>query len=224
MRSPRRWWRSSAQLDRCYRLTHGESGDLIRRSLAVLTTLLVALSGLSACGDSTTTDSAPVGGAKSSTPSEAPPTITDDPLTWVPPEPQRPRDVKSKAGAIALASYAPLVTYYAVGTGKADELTKIADAKLCKVCRLVSRNIVKLTDAKAVELRKGPVRTSNAKVTNVDGDFMTVTLDVVYPAGGYFNPETGERYKALDRVESDAVFNVRWVDDRWLLLDYETNG
>lgn len=193
------------------------------RRTVMLVMLLAALWSVASCsGESTTTESGPIGGGPiASSADDTTAKVSDDPLDWVPSEPVRPRDEKTRQGAIAFASYVPLVSYYALGTGNANALTKIADRSTCQVCRTVSQNVVKLTNAKAIEVRNAPLTVDGAKVTNVDGDFFTVAFDVTYPSGGYVNPKTGHIYERLDRSDRRGVANLRWVDDGWQLLDYE---
>lgn len=143
-------------------------------------------------------------------------------LDLVPPEPERPADARTKAGAIAFSDYVFKAIYYAYGTGDPTPITDIADTATCRGCKTPINNATVGGDNGRLLLGTQPVKTSGAKVTNVDGEIATVRLTVDYPQMVLVVRDTkqaeGDRIKA---VEEPTTVNLRWQDGAWVLLDFQ---
>jgi hypothetical protein len=170
---------------------------------------------LTACGSSS-------GGALpklSATPS-ATKTTTGTLLDNVPTsKPARPKDVKSKAGAVKFGSYVFDVVFYTLATNDSDALVSIADKSLCTVCTGLKKSIGQRPDEVQVSADKH--RVAGGKVTATSGDFYTVRQKVTFPKGSQINKTTGKVRKSLNAATLTENVNMQWRKGAWVLLDYK---
>lgn len=192
----------------------------MRRAIIAVVAAVV----LAGCADTPEDKKVEVGG-KSSEPTPTPTATkssTGTLLDLVPPEPQRPADARTKAGAIAFSDYVFKSIYYAYGTADPTPITDIADTAICSGCKTPVNNATTAGDNGRLLLGTQPVTTSDAKVTNVDGDIATVRLTVDYPQMVLVVADTkqaeGDRIKA---VTEPTTVNLRWQGGKWVLLDFQ---
>ena len=133
--------------------------------------------------------------------------------------PERPKDVRSKAGAITFSDYSVDMIFYALATNDVDALYGIADRQLCRACKQVQDGIEKRGNR--VQVGKGAPEVSGPKLTSHEGEFYTVRQRVKLPEGAVIDPKTGKEYSQLDGLTQVMNVNVRWVKDAWVLLDYK---
>jgi hypothetical protein len=183
--------------------------------LRVLVLAAVLAFTLAACGSSS-------GGALpklSATPS-ATKTTTGTLLDNVPTsKPARPKDVKSKAGAVKFGTYVFDVVFYTLATNDSDALVSIADKSLCTVCASVVKSTAKHPNEVQVSADKH--RVAGGRVTATSGDFYTVRQRVTFPKGSQINKSTGKVTDSLDAATLTENINMQWRKGAWVLLDYK---
>jgi hypothetical protein len=132
--------------------------------------------------------------------------------------PERPKDVRSKTGAIAFSSYVADMMFYVLGTNDVDALYGIADRKLCRKCASMQKTVEKRGEK--VQVGNTPLKVSDAKVIFTEGEFYTVRQRVQFPTGATISSKTGKEVEKLDDKFENMNINIRWVKDAWVLLDY----
>lgn len=133
--------------------------------------------------------------------------------------PERPKDVRSEAGAFSFSGYSLDMIFYAIATSDVDALYGIADRNLCRACKQVQDGIEK-RDGRVQVGRSSP-EASDPKLTSHEGEFYTVRQRVKIPKGAVIDPKTGKEYSQLKGLTQVMNVNVRWVKDAWVLLDYK---
>lgn len=133
--------------------------------------------------------------------------------------PERPKDVRSKAGAFAFSSYVAEVTFYVLATNDIDALYGIADRELCRTCKNVQTAIADRGDK--VQVGATPAEVLSAKLLSQEGGYYTVRQRVEVPDGATINSKTGKELSTLKGRVQQMNVNIHWRNGGWILLDYK---
>lgn len=133
--------------------------------------------------------------------------------------PDRPKDVKSKAGAFAFGDYAADLVFYVLSTNDVDALTDVADGQLCTTCTNLRNSIEKRSDR--IQVGEGKHTVSRPELVFHEGAYYTVSQTVRFPSGAEVDRKTGKVFEKLDAQTQEMTVNMQWRKDTWVLLDYK---
>lgn len=187
-------------------------GGATVKSRVLLLTAAVMLS-MTACGGSDKDAGPPKVATSSATPKPTTGTLLDN-VPAAPPE--RPKDVRSKAGAIDFAEFVVDTYFYVLATNDISPLS-IADANLCTECKEMRTSIEKRADR--VWIGDEPHKISGARVDFEEGAFYTVRQKVHFSTGGEVDKYTGKLLGKLDASNDNTGVKLEWRGDKWVLLD-----
>jgi hypothetical protein len=182
-------------------------------ALAALVTLAAA-----GCGGGSATAGNP---EPTLTISSAPADGEQDAPVQLPAEPQRPRDVESRAGAKAFASFAVETIWYAASTHDTQALLALDANGTCSSCRELDRKLDRDTWQVPVAADRAPAEVRRAELTAVDGRVRLLGVLFDNPplkeiaAGG----EVVERLPGRKRQYVDV--GLTWQQGQWVLNDYK---
>jgi hypothetical protein len=153
--------------------------------------------------------------------SSAPADGEQDAPVKLPAEPQRPRDVESRAGAKAFASFAVETIWYAASTHDTQALLALDANGTCSSCRELDRKLDRDTWQVPVAGHRSPAEVRRADLTAVDGRVRLLGVVFDNPplkeiaAGG----EVVERLPGRKRQYVDV--GLTWQQGQWVLNDYK---
>jgi Family of unknown function (DUF6318) len=182
-------------------------------ALAALVALAVA-----GCGGGSATAGDP---RPTLTISSAPADGEQDAPVKLPAEPQRPRDVESRAGAEAFASFAVETIWYAASTHDTQALLALDANGTCSSCRELDRKLDRDSWQVPVAGDREPAEVRRADLTAVDGRVRLLGVVFDNPplkeiaAGG----RVVERLPGRKRQYVDV--GLTWQQGQWVLNDYK---
>lgn len=178
----------------------------------LLTIALVAGLLLSGCGSD---DKKPLPPLPSSTPTAKPSTGTLlDKVPQSPPE--RPKDVKSEAGAKAFAIYVPKVLSYTIASGDLEPLVN-ASAGSCKACLEV---VTETKGRDTLQVSDAATKPSDTTIVKENDDAYEMSQTYPFPDSSIINRKTGDLINESRGVVYDMKLTVKWTADSWRVAEY----
>jgi hypothetical protein len=153
--------------------------------------------------------------------SSAPADGEQAPPVQLPTEPQRPRDVESRAGARAFAGYVVETIWYAASTHDTQALLALDANGTCSSCRELDRKLDRDSWQVPVARDRDPAEVRRAELTAVDGRVRLLGVVFDNPplkeiaAGG----KVVQRLPGRKRQYVDV--GLTWQQGRWVLNDYK---
>ena len=153
--------------------------------------------------------------------SSAPADGEQDAPVKLPAEPERPRDVESRAGAEAFASFAVETIWYAASTHDTQALLALDANGTCSSCRELDRKLDRDTWQVPVADNRAPAEVRRAELTAVDGRvrllgvvFDNPPLKEIAPGGEVVERLPGRKGQYVD-------VGLTWQQGQWVLNDYK---
>lgn len=132
--------------------------------------------------------------------------------------PERPKDVRSEAGALAFGAYVGDMIGYTLATSDTLALFNIADRAACKACKQVQAGVVERGDK--VQVGPEPFRVTDGELGSEEGSLYTVRQRLHHPEGANVDSKTGKEYSKLEQGVEDMTLEIEWREKAWILLDY----
>ena len=172
---------------------------------------------MTACGGSDTGGDPPKASATPSPTRSMTGTLLDN-VPTAPPE--RPKDVRSEAGAVAFSAYVGDMIGYTLATSDTLALFNIADRAACRACKQVQAGVVER--AGEVQVGSEPFKVTDGELQSEKGRHYTVRQRLHHPDGATIDSKTGKESAKLKQGVLDMTLKIEWRDDAWTLIDYET--
>jgi hypothetical protein len=182
-------------------------------ALAALVTLVAA-----GCGGGSATGGDP---EPTLTISSAPADGAQDAPVELPEEPQRPRDVESRAGAEAFARFVVETIWYAASTHYTQALLALDVNGTCSSCRELDRKLDRDSWQVPVAGDRAPAEVRRVELTGVDGRVRL--LGVVFDNPPLKEVDAGDEVvqRLPGRKRQYVDVGLTWQQGRWVLNDYK---